>query len=217
MSMEYVGTLTVETPILAGMAKKYFDIRVFRRGEQVVVLNKYSIEKTIEFLETYKAYLESIDKRMYNELVKIYKSGNDPEKVYDDAKEVLLHYGFQDMDYLFPRNFITGGIDYYKTLVRPIYYSLVNGGGWGGVHIKEVEVVNAKVGYYISYIGKTKSPVGYETIEPTSRFEFKFLADREGQYEFKSQIGRSKLYGFGRCLFQIKKVGARNKVLFFYL
>jgi hypothetical protein len=124
---EYVGTLTVETPILAGMAKKNFEIRVFRRGEQVIVLNKYSIEKTMEFLETYKAYLENIDKRIYNELVNIYKASKDPEKAYDDAKEVLLDSGFQDMDYLFPRNFITGGIDYYKTLVRPIYYSLVKG------------------------------------------------------------------------------------------
>ena len=208
--MEYVGTLTVETPILAGMSKRNFDIRVFRRGEQTIVLNKYSIEKTKEFLETYKAYLESIDKKMYNELVKIYTGTEDPEKAYDDAKDYLLRQGFHDMDYLFPRNFITGGIDYYKVLVRPVYYSLINGGGWVGVRIRDIEVVNAKVGYYISYIGKTKSPVGYETIEPTSRFEFRFSADREGQYEFKSQIGRSKLYGFGRCLFQIKKVGGKR-------
>jgi hypothetical protein len=208
--VQYVGTLTIETPVLAGLPKRNFEIRVFRRGEHVVVLNKYSIEKTKEFLETYKAYLESIDKKVYNELVKIYKSGNDPEKAYDDAKDYLLRQGFYDMDYLFPRNFITGGIDYYKVLVRPVYYSLVNGGGWVEVYIKRIEAINTKVGYYISYVGKTKSPVGYETIEPTSKFEFRFSAEKEGQYEFKAQVGRGKRYGFGLCLFQIKKVEGKR-------
>jgi hypothetical protein len=183
---------------------------VFRRGEHVVVLNKYSIEKTVEFLETYKAYLESIDRKVYNELVNIYKTNKDPEKAYDEAKEVLLSYGFHDMDYLFPRNFVTWGIDYYKIFARPLYYALTRGGGWVGVHIRGIETINVKAGYYVSYVGRTKAPVAYETIEPTSKFEFRFLAEKEGQYEFKAQIGRGKRYGFGLCLFQINKIESKK-------
>jgi hypothetical protein len=105
---------------------------------------------------------------------------------------------------MFHRNFDTLEIDFFKDLVRPLYYVLTKN-GWIIEQIEAIVPQKVSIGTYFTYVNKTNAPVIYETIEKGSKFAIVFRALNEGPTEIETNIKRMRKLGFGYIRITIKK------------
>jgi len=204
----YVARIEYVTPQLAGLYKDLFTYRIFRKGDFVVVINKHNLKESLDQLrQLQKSKL--LEKADISEIIKeIETSDLSIEKnleLYRQIKKILEKEKFAALDFLFPRD-ANLEVDLHKTLVRPVYFVLTKDGGWSINKIVQIVPINVKYGMYFAYIGTTKSPVVYETIEKNSVVNVIFSASNEGKTKFMANLGRARKLGFGTVKISVEKL-----------
>uniref|UniRef100_A0A7C5YW70 Uncharacterized protein n=1 Tax=Ignisphaera aggregans TaxID=334771 RepID=A0A7C5YW70_9CREN len=205
MAGRYIGSIEVITPIIGGINKKVTNFRLFKKGNIEFVIYRTDANKTKEWIiELVKNGLieEDLANKILEKLDRI--TGPISEPIYEEIKKLLYHNGWVDIDYMFHRNFDTLEIDFFKDLVRPLYYVLTKN-GWGIEQIEAIVPQKVSIGTYFTYVGKTNSPVIYETIEKGSKFAIVFRALNEGPTEIETNIRRMRKLGFGNIRIIIRK------------